>query len=165
MLQVSLVTVKLALSVLAISSVFFPPIELDGQVLEEVTVIQPPAQQEEVTVQKEQERPINTNYGGGDCSKYETLIRSYDWPVETALQICRDESGGNASAANWNDKHKDKLGNVICVGSHGLMQIACIHPADYGYTVVDLDTPEINIAVAYKIWKKRGFTPWSTYKQ
>ena len=138
------------------------PLPLAGQEAE--VVPEPIVEQKEaeaVVVQKEE--PINTNYGGGDCSKYEELIRSYDWPADTALEICRKESGGNANAINWNDVHTDSSGNVICVTSRGLMQIACVHVLGTGKTVEDLQDPEINVAIAYRIWKKEGFHPWSTY--
>lgn len=99
-----------------------------------------------------------------DCTEYTSLIESYDWDVSTAMQICRDESNGNPSAINWADKHRDKYGNVICVSSQGLMQVACIHPSTYGYALEDLQDPVKNVAIAYKIYEESGWCPWATYK-
>lgn len=101
---------------------------------------------------------------GGDCTKYADLISQYNWPIATAMQICRDESQGDPSAINWDDKHYDSKGNLICVSSQGLFQVACSWPASLGYTKADLLDPAKNIAMAYDIWSSRGFYPWSTYK-
>ena len=79
----------------------------------------------------------------------------YDWPVETALAICKLESQGVAKATNWNDSHNR------CTGSFGLMQIACVH----GVSTEKLYIPEVNIKVAYELWRTSGFTPWTTYKK
>jgi hypothetical protein len=83
------------------------------------------------------------------------------------MQICKDESQGNPENINWNDKHKDSKGNVICVSSQGLMQVGCFWPAVLGYTMDDLLVPEKNIAMAYEIYKRsnRTFNPWTTYKR
>lgn len=98
-----------------------------------------------------------------DCSEYSSLIEGYDWPVETAMQICRDESHGNTEAKNWKDKHYDRNGNFICISSQGLFAVACFWPAALGYTMEDLLIPEKNVAMAYLIWSKYGFQPWTTY--
>lgn len=157
---------KLALSTIALASLLLYPAPIEGRDAEVKTVVaeEPKKEVEEKIVEEKKEEPINTNYGPGDCSKYEALIRSYDWPVDTALEICRKESGGNTNAINWTDVHKDRNGNVICVTSRGLMQIACVHVIGTEYTLEDLATPETNLAIAYKIWKNGGFHPWSTYK-
>jgi hypothetical protein len=33
-----------------------------------------------------------------NCIKYAQLIEQYEWPVETAMQICKDESAGDHKA-------------------------------------------------------------------
>lgn len=95
----------------------------------------------------------------GDCEAYRDIITSFDWPDEIAMKICQAESGGTADAANWGDSHGS------CIGSHGLFQVACFWAPSFGYNVEDLDTPEINVKVAYLIWKENGFYPWTTYKK
>src|SRR3990167_3407032 len=51
----------------------------------------------------------------GDCKVYAPIIEQYDWPVATAMRICAAESSGNPIVINWQDVHKDKKGNIICV--------------------------------------------------
>lgn len=70
------------------------------------------------------------------------------------MSICRLESQGVATASNWSDSHK------TCNGSHGLFQIGCLH----GHSTEKLYIPEVNIKVAYELWRSDGFTPWTTYK-
>lgn len=103
----------------------------------------------------------------GDCSAYALIIDQYDWATSTAMQICRDESGGNPEAINWNDVHHDRNGNVICVSSRGLFQLGCFWPRDLGYKLNDLAIPEKNIAMAYQVYvkAKNSFTPWTTYRR
>jgi hypothetical protein len=98
-----------------------------------------------------------------DCTEFPSIIKSYDWPYEVAMQICKDESHGGAQKINWNDKHYDLKGDLICVSSRGLFQIGCLWPEELGYTMEDLLVPEKNVAMAYAIWKKQGFRPWTTY--
>lgn len=98
-----------------------------------------------------------------NCAEYSSIIGEYKWSVEIAMQICRDESHGNPGKINWKDKHYDINGDLICVSSQGLFQVACFWPEELGYTMDDLLVPEKNIAMAYKIWSKYGFGPWSTY--
>lgn len=102
--------------------------------------------------------------GVGDCSAYADLIKQYPWPVAVAMQICRDESHGKAMAINWNDKHRNRNGNIICISSRGLMGIACIWPKEFGYTIEQLAEPAINVRIAYLIWLRGGFGPWSTFQ-
>ena len=98
-----------------------------------------------------------------DCSAYLPLISGYDWPIETAMQICRDESHGNPKEINWDDKHRNRAGEIICISSQGLFQVGCFWPEELGYTMDDLLIPERNVAMAYQIWAESGFGPWTTY--
>jgi len=93
--------------------------------------------------------------GAGGCVTYRKLFEKYDWPVDTAIAICELESSGIATASNWKDSH------ATCNGSHGLMQVGCIH----GHQTEDLYDPEFNVKVAHQLWKERGFSPWTTYKK
>lgn len=103
----------------------------------------------------------------GTCDQYSSLISSYDWPVDVAMQICRDESHGNplninlrSTETHYADAAHTK---VLCVGSYGLFQVACFWPKSLGYTLASSTEASVNIQMAYDIWKMRGFTPWSTY--
>ena len=83
----------------------------------------------------------------GDCS----LVNDYDWDKRVAYAICLGESSNDYTKINWKDNHKS------CIGSFGLMQIACIHGAS------PETTPEQNMAMAYDIYKSSGWSPWGAY--
>jgi soluble lytic murein transglycosylase-like protein len=117
----------------------------------------------EIEVAPQKTNKIINNVVKGDCFKYADIIAKYDWPEDIAMAICSAESQGEPSAINWNDIHRDSDGNVICVSSRGLMQISCEWPKVLGYTLDDLVDPEKNIAMAYQIYLKNGFHPWTTY--
>lgn len=80
------------------------------------------------------------------------IVSRYDWDYQTAYAVCMAESGGNPNATNMNDKHSG------CVGSYGLMQIACIHTSGVG----EVD-PEKNMAKAYEIYQRSGWKPWGVF--
>ena len=153
-------TAQLVVTTLAIALLGYPqtthPQAMEPEVAKTVTEA-PPV---ELSVPLEVKPVVATSTR--DCTPYVEIFNKYDWPTSTAMEICRKESRGFSDAINWNDVHKDRLGNVICVSSRGLMQIACIHPAGLGYTLEDLVAAEKNIHMAYKIWQKSGFCPWTT---
>jgi hypothetical protein len=72
--------------------------------------------------------------------------------MATARAICYAESGGNANASNYNDKHNG------CIGSFGLMQIACIHTGK----IAEYD-PVKNMDKAFEIYSRQGWKPWGAY--
>lgn len=78
------------------------------------------------------------------------LVNEYDWDVKTAYAVCMAESGGNPNASNLNDNHGS------CIGSYGLMQIACIHGGVFY-------NPAENMAKAYEIYSRSGWSPWGAY--
>jgi len=84
----------------------------------------------------------------GGCA----LVNNYNWDIRIAYAVCMAESGGNARAANLNDRHNG------CIGSFGLMQIACIHTG--GLAEYD---PVANMAKAYEIYSRSGWKPWGSY--
>jgi soluble lytic murein transglycosylase-like protein len=88
------------------------------------------------------------------CEQYRSLVSKYDWDVNTMLAIMRAESGCNPQSANMADGHSG------CTGSYSLLQIACIHYQD-GQDKFD---PETNIAVAYGVWQRGGYNPWTVYQ-
>lgn len=82
-----------------------------------------------------------------------SLVNNYDWTTQTAWAICMAESRGNPNAVNWADGHSG------CVGSFGLMQIACIHFSE-GQDKFD---PATNMQVAYELWKSSGWSIWGAF--
>lgn len=63
------------------------------------------------------------------------------------------------------ETHRDRNGNVICVGSYGVLQVGCLHYAA-GDNKDDLST---NIRLAHKAWTARetwgiGYEAWTQYK-
>ena len=91
--------------------------------------------------------PIKTANSGG-CE----LVNNYNWDKRVAYAVCMAESGGNANAENWNDRHNG------CIGSGGLMQIACVHTGG----VLELD-PVKNMAKAYEIYQRSGWRQWGAF--
>lgn len=74
------------------------------------------------------------------------------WDVNTAIAVCKCESGGNASAKNTSGRDY----------SIGLFQINL-----YGYLAYTrpsegwLLNPHNNVEWAYKMWKEQGWSPWT----
>lgn len=90
----------------------------------------------------------------GDCS----LAYNYDWPQPVAHAVCMAESTNNVNAVNMGDNHK------VCIGSFSLMQVACFWYPYYGYSEADYYNPQVNMQIAYNIWKRQGgFQAWSAY--
>lgn len=58
------------------------------------------------------------------------------------------------------ETHRDFYGNVVCIGSYGVLQVGCIHYGK-GQDRNDLAT---NIKVAHAVWLKQGYTAWTEYK-
>lgn len=97
--------------------------------------------------------PKQTNGGCG-------LVDRYDWNRRVAYAVCMGESTSNSTAENWRDNHGS------CRGSFGLMQIACFWFPYYGYSLSAYKhNPEVNMKLAYKIYKRSGnsFHPWGAY--
>lgn len=86
------------------------------------------------------------------------LVNNYAWDVKVAYAVCMAESDGNPNALNMNDRHNG------CVGSFSLMQVACFWYTHFGYSEKDYYDPNINIRIAYLIYKRQnGFNAWSAY--
>jgi len=80
-----------------------------------------------------------------------TAINQYDWNINTAYNVMICESGGNPTKINWNDHHRE------CDGSFGLMQIGCVN---YKGNPQDLLDAELNLKIAYSVFKKQGWNAW-----
>jgi len=91
---------------------------------------------------------------------FRPLIKKYAWDERTAMAVMEAEStykgiSCNPNAANRTDVHRDSQGNIICIGSFGLMQISCHSGEIYN--------PEENIAIAWSKYQARGWQPWGAY--
>lgn len=85
------------------------------------------------------------SYGG--CE----LVYNYtNWNQSIAKAVCLAESGGNTSAANYNDNHGQ------CVGSFGLFQLAC-------FWISNPTNASANVAKANQIYSEQGWQPWGAY--
>ena len=73
------------------------------------------------------------------------LLASKSWNYEEAKKMMMCESSGNPSAINWLDNHG------VCMGSFGLLQMGCFRG-----TQEELFNPEINIRLAYELYKRNG---------
>lgn len=67
------------------------------------------------------------------------------------------ESGGRADALNNNASTGDY--SVGCFQINILGKLAHGRPSE-----AELKNPEVNVAYAYHLYEKSGFTPWSAYK-
>lgn len=81
------------------------------------------------------------------CEQYRSLISAYNWPVDVAIAVANSESGCNTHA-------------VSPTRDHGIFQINEVHIAKAG-SIQALHDPATNIKVAYQIWSRQGFRPWS----
>ena len=87
------------------------------------------------------------------------ILSKYDWDVDLMSEIFYCESGHNPFAINYTDQHRG------CTGSFGIAQIGCFWADKYGYTYEDLLIPEVNIHIAYLIYKENRLIPWSCYNK
>lgn len=74
---------------------------------------------------------------------FKEQICQYDWPCEQALRVAMCESTMNPRAVGGNN--------------YGLFQINGVH----GYSAEELFIPEVNIRVAYELYKSQGWGPWA----
>lgn len=93
---------------------------------------------------------------------HKDLIGNYDWDVEVAYQVMLNEGGTDPEATNpeW---HYNSKGEKICQGSYGLFQLACIHAND-PLNPIELKDAKTNIKMAYELYLKEGWWPWSVCK-
>ena len=73
----------------------------------------------------------------------------YEEP-DRAVAIAKAESGLNPNAFNP-EKHKG------CVGSIGIMQIACVHHKEAPNELTDV---ALNLMIARRIYEESGWNPW-----
>jgi hypothetical protein len=83
------------------------------------------------------------------------ILREGTWNINIAYAVMMAESHGNPNSINWKDYHRS--GN--CWGSFGLFQLACFRG-----TREELLDPEINVQLAYALWQREGWQPWSAWK-
>lgn len=82
-------------------------------------------------------------------------IYKYDWPTSTALAIANCESGYNPRA--FNPETASKLKGITTYSSYGVFQLNRAYDEryyDYKY----------NIAQAFELYLRRGWQPWTCYK-
>lgn len=102
------------------------------------------------------------------CEVMRAEVRKYtDWDARIIGAIAEAENR-TCNPARHNETssetHKDKNGNVICVGSYGALQVGCIHyhPSE------DRSDLATNIKVAHRAWSSReawgvGYEAWTMY--
>jgi hypothetical protein len=98
-----------------------------------------------------EEQPEPPAITDGDCERYRALFEQYDWPVDVALFICKNESRGRINAIGDGD-----TAYVSC----GLMQIRELSGRP---SCEEMKDPAKNIAYAYYLWKNEGWGPWRWY--
>lgn len=104
------------------------------------------------------------------CEAVDREIRKHsDWDPDIMLAVARAENR-TCDPLNHNltssETHRDNKGNVICVGSYGVIQVGCLHYRE-GENRDDLAT---NITVAHRVyqarksWDSSGYNAWTQYK-
>ena len=131
-------------SMVSTSSLQMGVVEIE-QPVPVVVTIQRPKVQASLDIQPK----VKKSKVKGDCLKYKDIIDDYDWPVDIALNVCKEESSGNPN--NVGDRH---TAYVSC----GLMQVRALPGRP---SCEELKDPATNIAFAYELWKNEGWRPWS----
>lgn len=104
------------------------------------------------------------------CEAVRAEIAKYpDWDVNTMQAIAQAENR-SCNPRNHNltssETHRNGKGEVICVGSYGVIQVGCLHYRT-GEDVNDMAT---NIKVAHRVyvarksWDSTGYNAWTMYK-
>jgi hypothetical protein len=103
------------------------------------------------------------------CEAVRQEITKYNWDHTLVMAIARAENR-SCDPVNHNltatETHRDRNGNVICVGSYGVIQVGCLHYRE-GEDRNDLAT---NIKVAHRVyvarasWDSSGYNAWTQYK-
>lgn len=97
--------------------------------------------------------PNATVTSSGDCS----LVYNYsNWNQRVAYAVCMAESSNDPNNENMKDIHRYADGSVRCVGSFGLMQLAC-------FWIPNPKDPVANMAKANEIYSRSGWSPWGAY--
>lgn len=117
---------------------FNEPIRIEK--VEQVINLEPVIIKEKISTGNLNEELICNVFGVSNC--------------KMAIAIMKAESGGNPEAFNINDN------NSIDVG---LFQINSIHYKSAGCSLREVINPEQNISCAYSIYKKSGWSAWSSY--
>jgi hypothetical protein len=58
------------------------------------------------------------------------------------------------------ETHYNNRGEVICVGSYGVLQVGCLH-YQQGEDINDLAT---NVRIAHKVYLLQKYTAWTQYR-
>lgn len=121
-----------------------------------------PAPEQPVVATPEVQQVVPT-----DCEQLALELQKYDWDSRLMLAIARAENR-TCNPAKHNETssetHRDRNGNVICVGSYGALQVGCLHYSP-NEDRSDLAT---NVAVAYRLWSNRqlwgnGYEAWTMF--
>ena len=98
------------------------------------------------------------------CEAVASEIRKYGgWDHNIMIAIAKAENSA-CDPLNHNltssETHYNGKGQVICVGSYGVLQVGCLH-----YRAgEDPDDMSTNIEVAHRVWEGAGYTAWTMYR-
>lgn len=137
--------------------------EAEAVKTEEVEVKQEQTKTPEQWLEEERQAivaKIHTN-----CAQYVPIVQKYDWDHKLAVAVMVGESNScNPNAANRSstENHTKWCGRY---GSFGLWQLATCWADYFQLAESDLFNPELNIELAYKIYKRSGgsFSQWGAY--
>ena len=98
-------------------------------------------------------KPTRTQQVNKGCEQYRSLVAQYDWNITTAQNVMFAESGCDTHA----------VGDTWVIGglyapSCGLFQVRTLKGRP---SCEQLKKPAVNVAWAHKLYKQRGWQPWS----
>jgi hypothetical protein len=92
------------------------------------------------------------------CEMVRQEIAKYSgWDIDIMTAIAISENRP-CDPLNHNLSMNENHG--ICIGSYGVLQVGCLHYHDHE----NRDDLSTNVAVAYRVWLKRGYQAWTMYK-
>lgn len=108
-------------------------------------------------------KTVHRTLSRGDLKKLARKVGFPDTEVDRAAEIAMRESGGNPNVVNDTRETGSLPPGVTIEKSVGLWQINML--AWPRFSEEELLDPEGNARAALSIWKKNGWSPWSTARK
>ena len=90
------------------------------------------------------------------CALVKAEISKYpEWNIDIMAAIAEAE---NRTCDPLNHNLSSAEDHGICIGSYGVLQVGCVH-----YAGQDVNSLSHNVAIAYEVWQKQGYSAWTMY--
>lgn len=93
---------------------------------------------------------------GGGCEQYRKLISAHNWDTRVMMAVMEAESSCVSSRVGDNYPI-----NGVLAPSCGLLQVRTV--AEWRGTCEQLQDPEFNVDIAYRVYQGQGMSAWSMY--